>query len=195
MALHEIHRLDHIIDDLFTLSKAEVNQLSLDLGAVDLAALIEQTTAASARLAWESRRVRVQPDLPADLPPVWADAGRVEQVLRNLLANGVRHTPPGGFVLVGAEAVDGGVRVAVTDTGEGIDPADLPHLWERFYRGSGEPGDGRSGLGLAIVKELVESMGGTVSVTSEPDQGSTFAFVLPRSGLNRLNCSLEAGRG
>jgi signal transduction histidine kinase len=184
---HEIVRLQDLIDDLFTLAKAEVNQLSLELCAVDLAPLLAGAVAASAGLAWDKRRVRVQlsdPDGP--LPAVWADPSRVEQVLRNLLSNGVRHTPPGGFVLVSAEAVQDGVRVTITDSGAGILPEDLPHIFERFYRGSGEPapagtpraGDGRSGLGLAIVKELVESMGGSVQVASEPDQGSTFTINL-----------------
>jgi signal transduction histidine kinase len=182
---HEIVRLQVLIDDLFTLAKAEVNQLSLELCAVELAPLLAGAVAASAGLAWDKRRVRVQQTEPGQpLPAVWADPSRVEQVMRNLLSNGVRHTPPGGFVLVSAETVKDHVRVTITDSGAGILPEDLPHIFERFYRGSGEPaptgtpgaGDGRSGLGLAIVKELVESMGGSVQVASEPDQGSTFTI-------------------
>ncbi len=180
IAQHEIARLEKLIEDLFTLSKAEVNQLALDMTAVSLTPLVERAVAASAGLAWNTRRVRVEAQIPGELPAVWADAQRVEQVLRNLLANGVRHTPPGGFVVVTAEEAPGGVRVAVTDTGEGIHPDERAHFWERFHRGSGQPGDGRSGLGLAIVKELVESMGGTVGVESEPDQGSTFTIFLQK---------------
>lgn len=177
IARHEITRLQTLIDDLFTLSKAEVNQLSLELTAVDLLPLIVQSVTTTAGLAWQSRRVQVQAELPPQLPFVQADASRVEQVLRNLLANGIRHTPPGGFVIVSAEALPAGVRVTVTDSGEGISADDLPHIWERFYRGPGQPGDGRSGLGLAIVKELVESMGGRVGVESS-GEGSVFMFDL-----------------
>ena len=185
IAHHEIARLENLIDDLFTLSKAEVNQLTLDMAVVSLAPLVERAVAASAGLAWDARRVRVEDQIPKQLPDVWADAQRVEQVLRNLLANGVRHTPPGGFVVVTAEETPDGVRMAVTDTGEGIHPEDREHIWERFYRGGGQPGDGRSGLGLAIVKELVESMGGRVGVESEPDQGSTFTFYLQKTPIER----------
>jgi signal transduction histidine kinase len=179
---HEVERLQHLIDDLFTLSKAEINQLSLEMTAIDLEPLVRRALDAPARMAWENRRVRIQAELPGSLSLVWADAGRVEQILKNLLANGVRHTAPGGFVVVSAESQSGAVRVTVTDSGEGIDPQDLPHVWERFYRGAGSTGDGRTGLGLAIVKELVESMGGIVAVTSEPDQGSTFSFELRTCG-------------
>lgn len=178
IARHEITRLQTLIDDLFTLSKAEVNQLSLELTAVDLLSLIAQSVTATAGLAWQSRRVQVRADLPPQLPFVQADASRVEQVLRNLLTNGIRHTPPGGFVIVSAEALPAGVRVTVTDSGEGISADDLPHIWERFYRGPGQPGDGRSGLGLAIVKELVDSMGGSVGVETGAE-GSVFQVELP----------------
>jgi signal transduction histidine kinase len=178
VARHEIERLRVLIDDLFTLARAEVNQLSLDLGPVDLAPLVNIVVQAAAPLAWSQRRVRVQAGLPAGLPCVFADAARVEQVLRNLLANAVRHTPPGGFVVVQAAPGEGQVRVDVIDSGEGIAAADLPHVWERFYRGSGA-GEGQTGLGLAIVKELVESMGGMVQVSSERDEGSTFSICLP----------------
>jgi signal transduction histidine kinase len=131
-------------------------------------------------LAWQQRRVRVQAELGAEgLPPVRADAARVEQVLRNLIANGVRHTAPGGFVVVQVEGCPPGAQVSVSDTGEGIAATDLPHVWERFYRGASAD-EGRAGLGLAIVRELVEGMGGSVAVTSEPDLGSTFSFCLPR---------------
>jgi signal transduction histidine kinase len=186
IARHEIERLQGLIDDLFALSKAEINQLSLEMRAVDLAPLAAGAVAAAAGLAWEKRRVQVQlAEVPTGLPPVWADASRVEQVLRNLLSNGVRHTPPGGFVVVSLESGEGWVRTAVTDSGEGIRPEELAHIWERFYRGSDAAAaeapaapDVRSGLGLTIVKELVESMGGAVQVESEPDQGSTFSFCL-----------------
>jgi signal transduction histidine kinase len=121
-------------------------------------------------------------ELPDDLPAAQADPTRLEQVLANLLRNAVRHTPPGGIVAVMAAAEAGAVRVEVRDTGEGIKPEELPHIWERFYRGrdSRSDADGSAGLGLALVKELTEAMGGTVGVESVVGKGSCFTVRLPK---------------
>ena len=123
---------------------------------------------------------------------VSADPGRLEQVVRNLVANAVRHTPPGGLVLLTAapgDARSGGrspgcaprdVVLQVKDTGEGIPAPDLHRIWERFYRGTtAREGDAGAGLGLALVKELTEAMGGTVTVESAAGKGSVFAVHLP----------------
>ena len=120
----------------------------------------------------------------AEPPPLplraLADPGRLEQVVRNLVANAVRHTPPGGVVLLTAAPADGVVIVEVKDTGEGIPPADLSRIWERFYRGSHTRElDSGAGLGLALVKELTEAMGGAVTVQSTPGEGSVFSVRLP----------------
>jgi signal transduction histidine kinase len=143
----ETERLQGLIEDLFALSRAEVGRLPLDIGPTDVGALLRRSAAAAARLAWERGRVEVLAEVPPALPAARADAGRLEQAVRNLVANAVRHTPPGGLVLLlTAEAVAGGVAVQVKDTGEGIAPKDLPHIWERFYRSSTarerDPGDG-----------------------------------------------------
>jgi signal transduction histidine kinase len=107
-----------------------------------------------------------------------ADEGRLDQVLRNLIHNSLRHTPPGGIVAVIVRADRTVATIEVRDTGEGISPEDLPHVWERFYRSAQTRGDG-AGLGLALVKELIEAMGGTVSVTSQLGEGSCFTVRLP----------------
>jgi signal transduction histidine kinase len=114
------------------------------------------------------------------LPEVLADAFRMEQVLTNLVGNAIKFTPQGGTVTVSAAREDGHVRVAVTDTGIGIAPEALPHLFTKFYQvdSSATRAYGGTGLGLAIVKSLVEAMGGTVSVASTEGQGSTFSFTL-----------------
>jgi signal transduction histidine kinase len=179
----EILRLQHLIDDLFTLSQAEVDKLALACRPVDLAPLMQRMVAAMAPLAWKSGRVEVVAlPLLGDLPPAHADPARLEQVLANLLRNAVRHTPPGGIVAVTAAAEPDAVRVEVRDTGEGIQADDLPHIWERFYRGrdSRSDADGSAGLGLALVKELTEAMGGTVGVDSAVGQGSCFTVRLPK---------------
>jgi signal transduction histidine kinase len=171
----EIQRLSGLIDDLFTLSQVEVKALALECAPVELAPLVEQVVRAVAPLAWQAGRVEVGASLPANLPPIQADARRLQQVLLNLARNAVRHTPPGGIVVIAAEAEgDGnGLRIEVRDTGEGIDPADLPKIWERFFRGRNATAES-AGLGLALVKELVEAMGGSVGVESVLGRGSCF---------------------
>lgn len=177
----ELSRLQSLIDDLFTLSRADVDGLALDLAPVDVGALIRRRVDAAAPLAWERDRVQVVADIPPDVPSVIADAGRLDQILVNLLRNGLRHTPPGGIVAVSAQQEASGVTLRVCDTGEGITPEDLTHIWERFYRGAGARARDAhgAGLGLALVKELTEAMGGCVSVKSEVGAGSCFDVWLP----------------
>jgi signal transduction histidine kinase len=97
----------------------------------------------------------------------------------NLLHNAVRHTLPGGIVVVNLSAQPETVFIKVRDTGEGIHPDDLPHFWERFYRGQSQAGGG-TGVGLALVKELTQAMGGSMSVESALGEGSCFTITLPR---------------
>ncbi|GIW07345.1 MAG: hypothetical protein KatS3mg060_2150 [Dehalococcoidia bacterium] len=110
-----------------------------------------------------------------------ADAGRLEQIVHNLIGNAVRHTPPGGIVLVRAATEPGWVILTVRDTGDGIAPEDLPRIWDRFYRSDAarDREHGGAGLGLALVKELSEAMGGEVAVTSAPGDGACFTVRLP----------------
>jgi signal transduction histidine kinase len=179
----EAARLQKLIDDLFTLSRAEVRGLQLDMHPVELNGLINERVAALAGLAWQSGRVEVIADVAPDLPPALADPTRLEQVLVNLLRNAVRHTPPGGIVAVIAALEENRLRIDVRDTGPGIAPEELPHIWERFYRGKAteiDPATG-AGLGLALVKELTEAMGGSVGVESQPGQGCCFTIFLQRA--------------
>jgi signal transduction histidine kinase len=180
----EADRLQALLDDLFALSRAEVGRLAFDLQPTDVGAVIQRRVEAMAPLAWQSGRVEVVAETPPDLPFALVDGGRLEQILNNLLRNAVRHTPPGGIVAVVAAAEEDAVRVEVRDTGEGIPPEELPHIWERFYRGErASTGDRRgAGLGLALVKELTEAMGGSVEVESVVGRGSCFAVRLPKRG-------------
>ncbi|HLH21806.1 MAG TPA: HAMP domain-containing sensor histidine kinase [Chloroflexota bacterium] len=176
----EIVRLQRLIDDLFTLSRAAVGRLALRVEPVDAGAVVRRLVETAAPLAWGQRRVQVLAEVPPDLPPAQADPQRLEQILSNLLGNAVRHTPPGGLVAAAVTAEPDAVRLEVRDTGEGIAPEDLPHIFERFYRGRN--GDGRpgAGLGLALTKELAEAMGGSVEAASAPGAGSCFTVRLPR---------------
>jgi len=118
------------------------------------------------------------PDLPDDLPDVWADRGRLLQVFDNLLGNAVKFTRPGGCITLGAETHETTVLFWVADTGTGIPREHQPHLFDRFWqaRPAGRTG---AGLGLPIVKGIVEAHGGEVSVQSVPGQGSSFSFTIP----------------
>ena len=118
--------------------------------------------------------------LEASRAELWttADEKRLQQVLMNLLHNAVRHTLPGGIVMVRVDEESEKIAIRVQDTGEGIAPADLPKVWERFYRGQSQAGGG-AGLGLALVKELTEAMGGAVAVQSTLGEGSCFMVTLP----------------
>ena len=172
----EVLRLQRLIEDLFTLSQADADGLAMECGPVDVAPVVQRMVNALAPLAWAASRVQVVAELPADLPQVHADEARLEQILANLLRNAIRHTPPGGIVAAAARAKSAAVVLEVRDTGEGIAPADLPHIWERFYRVGDHAG---AGLGLALVKELAEAMGGSVAVESTVGQGSRFTVRLP----------------
>jgi len=180
----ETIRLQALIDDLFTLARAEVRKLELRCQPVDLGALARRVAETMAPLAWQSGRVEVVAAVSREIPLALADPARLEQALQNLVHNGIRHTPPGGIVAVQAQAEADALTLQVKDTGEGIAPADLAHIWERFYRAESAracPGSG-SGLGLALVKEMTEAMGGSVAVESAPGEGSCFTLRLPKAG-------------
>jgi signal transduction histidine kinase len=179
----EIIRLQRLIDDLFVLAAGDAGGLALECQPLDVAPLIQRMVDALAPLAWNSGRVEVVAELPAESPAALADGARLEQILSNLLRNGIRHTPPGGIVGLMVAVEEDAVCIEVRDTGEGIAPEDLPYIWDRFYRGrssSGVQSEG-TGLGLTLVKELTEAMGGTVAVESIVGQGSCFTVRLPKA--------------
>ena len=131
----------------------------------------------------ERREITLRAVLPeAGGAPVQADIGLIERVLSNLLDNALHYTPPGGTVEVRLASADGVARVEVADTGVGIPPDQLPHVFDRFYRASAartrENGDG-AGLGLAIAQRIVDLHGGTIGVESAVGEGTRFAFTLP----------------
>jgi signal transduction histidine kinase len=172
----ETLRLQALIDDLFALSRAEVDQLALNAVPVDSIDLIQRIIEAVTPLAWRVNRVELVAHLPASLPKVIADESRLEQVLRNLIHNSLRHTAPGGLIIIRAREVNGCAEIHVQDTGEGIQPEHLPHIWERYYR---DAENGGTGLGLALVKSFIEAMHGQVAVTSILGEGARFTITLP----------------
>jgi signal transduction histidine kinase len=159
--------LNRLVDDLRLLSLAEAGQLILSRQEIDLAALIERL-ADRFKVQLEEKGIRLELDLADHLPKLSIDADRITQVMSNLVGNALRYTPPGGFIQVRTELQGNAVQVAVTDSGNGIPQADLPYIFERFYRAdpSRARQSGGSGLGLAIVRQLVEAHGGRVEAAS-----------------------------
>ncbi len=172
--------LNRLISDLRELAQAEAGQLSLQLETVAITPLITGMADRLRELARE-KNITLTASLPANLPPVQADADRVRQVLHNFLANALRHTPAGGRVKITVAPQPGRLQISVSDTGPGITPADLPHVFDRFWRAdkSRAREQGGSGLGLAISRQLIQAHGGQVGAESQPGQGSRFWFTLP----------------
>lgn len=178
----ETRLLARLVDDLRELAMADAGQLALNCAEINLREVLENA-AANFSIAADAQGAQVELLPPGNLPHVRADSDRVAQVLRNLLANALRHTSEGGTITLAAQPQEKFVRVTVRDTGEGIAPGDIPHIFERFYRAdkSRARGTGGTGLGLAIAKAWIEAMGGKIGVESEPGKGSTFWFTLPRA--------------
>jgi signal transduction histidine kinase len=176
--LQETKHLDHLVDDLRLLSLADAGELSLSLQPTRPHALLERVVARHTATA-KQRQITLLIDAEEDLPLVNVDVERMSQVLDNLILNAFRYTPEGGKVLLGAYAADGVVQIKVKDTGRGITAEDLPHIFDRFYRGDkSRQHNGESGLGLAIAKSMVEAHGGKISVESAPGQGAEFTISL-----------------
>jgi len=178
----EADRLNRLVDDLQELSRVEAGAYELDLRPTQIAPLIE-TVAKRFRQQFESKRVKLDLSMPGDLPPVLADEHRILQVLTNLTGNALQYTPAGGIVTISAARRNGTAHITVHDTGAGIAPEHLPHLFDRFYRvdkSRSRAAGGGSGIGLTIAKYLVEAHGGEIFVESEGSgKGSKFSFTVP----------------
>lgn len=177
--------LTRLVGDLRLLSVAEAGQLMLERRPVAPVEVLQRAIEAVRRQA-ESAQVTLSLQAPADLPQVLVDEDRIGQVLGNLLHNALRYTSAGGRITVTAargSRTDGRseVVVEIADTGSGIAPADLPYIFDRFYRGdkSRSRATGGTGIGLALAKQLVEAHGGHIGVESTLGAGSTFRLTLP----------------
>jgi len=178
----EADRLNRLVDDLQELSRVEAGAYELDLRPTQIAPMVE-TLAKRFSQQLEGKRVKLDLNLPADLPLVLADEHRILQVLTNLTGNALQYTPADGTVTISAVRTNGDVRIMVRDTGAGISPEHLAHLFDRFYRvdkSRSRAAGGGSGIGLTIAKYLVEAHGGEILVESEgAGKGSVFSFTLP----------------
>ncbi|MGQ9524331.1 MAG: sensor histidine kinase [Armatimonadota bacterium] len=180
--VREADRLSSLLDNLLELERIDAGQLSLRLEPVHLRSLAEEVAEDLGHRASEKNLV-----LTVDVPDhlyISADVAKIERVLLNLLDNAIKYTEQGGRVSVSAQPEGNRVRISVVDTGIGIPPEDLPHVFDRFYRVDKARSRrmGGSGLGLAIVREIVEAHGGSVSVESKLGLGSVFSVELPAAG-------------
>ena len=175
--------LARLVGDLRELALADAGQLRLNLRLTDISQLIHSTVE-NLGLVAEAQEVALTAEMPDELPPVQADPDRLAQVLRNLLINAVRHTPPGGSVTVAATPRADALEIMVADTGEGIAPEDLPHIFDRFWRADfSRARDNRwaggSGLGLSVAQSLVAAQGGQIWAESTLGEGTTLRLTLP----------------
>jgi two-component system, OmpR family, phosphate regulon sensor histidine kinase PhoR len=181
-AEQEVDTLTQMVEELLELSHIESGQTPLRLAPTPIADLINLPVE---RLSAQAERggVRLALEIPADLPPALADADRVRQVVTNLLHNAIKFTPPGGTVTISAyvqRKVVPEVVVAVRDTGVGIAPAEIPRIFERFYKSDrARTRSGGTGLGLAIARHIIQAHNGRIWVQSKERQGSVFFFSLP----------------
>ncbi len=179
LLVEEAILLHHVVDDLRDIAAAESGSLRIHREHVYVRDLLEQVTEAH-RGASEAAGVRLHLIADAD-PMTYVDPVRLRQVVANLVANALRHTPPGGAVTIKADLLGDRLIITVTDTGAGIAPEDLPKIFDRFWRAdsSRSRATGGSGLGLSIARQLARAHGGDITATSRPGQGATFRMDVP----------------
>ena len=170
----QVERMTLLVDDLLDLSRFDAGVVPLDVAETELEPLLDDCLALYAADA-RTAQVRLERECPPGLRGR-CDPLQLGRVLSNLVGNAIRHTPPGGRVLISARD---GVEVSVSDTGAGLPPGAGERVFERFWRGDESRGAGGTGLGLAIARAIVELHGGTIRVADAPGGGACFTFTLP----------------
>ena len=179
-AQRDVMSLSALIDDLFQMSQLDAGGFPLNRALSSLGDLVSDTLESFSELAYRES-VKLEGHVEPGVDPVFMDTQAIGRVLNNLVGNALRHTSAGGAIEVRARRTGRGVEVSVRDSGEGIQTEDLPHIFERFYRGekSRNRGTGGAGLGLAIAQGIVHAHGGDIWVQSEPGKGTQFTFAIP----------------
>ena len=181
-AQRDVMSLSALIDDLFQLSQLDTGGFPLHPAPASLTDLVSDTLESFSQLA-KQQEITLEGEVESDVDPAFMDTQAIGRVFNNLISNALRHTPAQGRVSVWVRRVRSGVDVTVSDTGEGIHAKDIPHIFERFYRGdasrSRRRGTSGAGLGLAIARGIVQAHKGTIEVQSEPGKGTQFTFHLP----------------
>jgi len=179
-AQRDVRSLSALIDDLFQLAQLDAGGFPLNRANASLGDLISDTLESFTELA-KQQEIMLEGNVDSDVDPVMMDTQAIGRVLNNLISNALRHTPNRGRVSVWVRRTTRGVEVTVSDTGEGIRAEDIPHIFERFYRGekSRNRGTGGAGLGLAIARGIVQAHGGDIRVESQAGKGTQFSFRIP----------------
>jgi signal transduction histidine kinase len=183
--LAQINQMSEMVENLLTLARADEGRAPLAVEVCDLRDVLNDV-AETAGMLGESSGITVTSNLPAIPVPMAVDRHRIREMLLNLVTNAIKYTQPGGSVALGLALEDGSVAFTVADTGIGIAPGDLPHIFDRFWRA--DPARSRTGdrpgtgLGLAITKWIAEAHGGSITVQSRPGRGSLFTVRLPSAG-------------
>jgi two-component system phosphate regulon sensor histidine kinase PhoR len=181
----EVNRLTQLVSEITELSRIESGKAELRKEPININLLIQDVITHINPLA-DSQQIIINTSLNPDLPIISADKDRIRQTLINLLHNAIKFNHPGGKVLISSNFNTVFVIVNVSDTGLGISKDDLPHIFERFYKGDKSRAKGGSGLGLAIAKHTIQAHGGNISVISEEGKGSTFSFAIPIKDNNDI---------
>jgi signal transduction histidine kinase len=168
------------VDDLRTLSRADAGELTLVRQGTAPQALLDRVASVYQHAA-AKQEIALKVEAANDLPEIQVDEARMMQVLGNLIDNALRYTPAGGSITLRAGTAENMVTLQVQDTGQGIQPEELPHVFERFYRAdkSRNEADGASGLGLAIARAIITAHGGTLHAESESGQGTRMVIRMP----------------
>jgi len=174
----EATRLSGLVNDFLDLVRLESGRAKINKKPVQLRQLLEECVAIMRPQA-DSRKIKIKLTIPPLLPLVPADEDRLRRVVLNLLSNAIKFNRDVGQVEIKVELAEVWVKVSVSDTGIGILPEEIPHIFEKFYRGHAEGEVPGSGLGLSIARQIVEAHGGKIWVESTPGQGSTFTFTIP----------------
>ena len=181
-AQRDVMSLSALIDDLFQMSQLDAGGFPLHRAPASLSDLVSDTLESFSQLA-KQQEITLEGQVESDVDPVLMDTQAIGRVFNNLISNALRHTPGQGRVSVWVRRAGPGVDVTVSDTGEGIRSQDIPHIFERFYRGdasrSRSRGTSGAGLGLAIARGIVQAHGGDIQVQSESGKGTQFTFHLP----------------
>jgi two-component system sensor histidine kinase VicK len=179
----EINRMSKLIDDLFELAQLDAGYQDLNFEWIALSDLVSDTLESFAARA-EAQNVILEGYVDPKVDPILAAPDKLSRILDNLIGNALRHTPKEGRIKLHASVEEDCTQIQIEDTGTGISSKDLPHIFDRFYRGeksrARQQEDHGVGLGLAIVKGLVEAHGGNIQVESELEKGTKFLFSLPR---------------
>jgi len=192
--LDQINQMTEMVDNLLTLARADEGRAPLALEESDLRELVADVSE-TAGILGEDAQVRVTTHMPEGPVMLPVDRHRVRELLLNLVTNAIKYTPSGGLVGLSLTEEDGAVTLMVSDTGVGIAPGDLPHIFDRFWRA--DPARSRTGeragtgLGLAITKWIAEAHGGSITVQSRPGRGTVFTVHLPRGGTPVSGASRE----